>query len=559
MKKGYLGKSCGIKKSMERLRRIDGMERYFNTEGLCNPEEHYMIRLDDRLQQIRKRFVDRGKYFVINRGRQYGKTTTLRALAKDLRKDYLVVSLDFQMMSTTSFEHEKNFVSAFTKYFVRAAGNGQDAVEAVETSALKELAALSADESFGLEELFHRMSKICQVSRKPVVMMIDEVDSAANNQIFLDFLSLLRGYYLERKTRPIFHSVILAGVYDIKNLKLKIRPEEEHKYNSPWNIAADFDVNMNFTVEEIQSMLQEYEGDYHTGMDVGEMAAEIFQYTSGYPYLVSAICKILDEKLPERGADLEALGIRNIWGKEGIAEAVKIILKSKVPLFESMVKQLDIFSDLRNMIQEILYQGKRIPYSPDMKAISIGLMFGFLTEKDNQVMVANRIFEMRLLNLFISEEAVESDAFQFGERERNQFILGGRLDMDLVLKKFTEYFTDIYGDNDERFVEAYGRKLFLLYLKPIINGKGNYYMEAQTRDARRTDVIVDYKGEQFIVELKIWHGNEYNERGEKQLAEYLDYYRKKKGYLVSFNFNRKKWVGMKENRVGDKVIVEAVV
>lgn len=105
------------------------------------------------------------------------------------------------------------------------------------------------------------------------------------------------------------------------------------------------------------------------------------------------------------------------------------------------------------MIQEILYQGKRIPFSPDMKAISIGLMFGFLEEKDNQVMVANRIFEMRLLNLFISEEAMESDAFKFGERERNQFISDARLDMDLVLRKFTEYFTDIYGDNDEKFVE----------------------------------------------------------------------------------------------------------
>lgn len=32
-------------------------------------------------------------------------------------------------------------------------------------------------------------------------------------------------------------------MYDIKNLKLKIRPEEQHQYNSPWNIAAQFDVN----------------------------------------------------------------------------------------------------------------------------------------------------------------------------------------------------------------------------------------------------------------------------------------------------------------------------
>ncbi len=43
-------------------------------------------------------------------------------------------------------------------------------------------------------------------------------------------------------------------------------------------------------------------------------------------------------------------------------------------------------------------------------------------------------------------------------------------------------------------------------------------MEARTRNAGRTDVIVDYAGEQFIVELKIWCGKEYNERGEEQIA-----------------------------------------
>ena len=122
-----------------------------------------------------------------------------------------------------------------------------------------------------------------------------------------------------------------------------------------------------------------------------------------------------------------------------------------------------------------------------------------------------------------------------------------------------EYFTDIYSDNDEKFIETYGRKIFLLYLKPIINGKGNYYIETQTRDARRTDVIVDYAGEQFIVEMKIWHGNEYHERGEQQLAEYLDYYRQVKGYMLSFNFNKKKEIGMKTVWVRDKVVVEAVV
>ena len=70
---------------------------------------------------------------------------------------------------------------------------------------------------------------------------------------------------------------------------------------------------------------------------------------------------------------------------------------------------------------------------------------------------------------------------------------------------------------------------------------------------------MDYLGEQFIVELKIWHGEEYNERGEEQLTDYLEYYRKDKGYMLSFNFNKNKTVGVKEIKIGDKTIVEAVV
>lgn len=129
------------------------------------------------------------------------------------------------------------------------------------------------------------------------------------------------------------------------------------------------------------------------------------------------------------------------------------------------------------------------------------------------------------------------------------------LNMELVLEKFMIHFHDIYGENTEKFVEENGRRVFLLYSKPIINGTGNYYIEAQTRDQSRTDVIVDYLGKQYVIELKIWRGNEYNKRGEKQLAEYLEYYHLEKGYLLSFNFNKNKKTGLKEVEA-DKQISE---
>ena len=76
---------------------------------------------------------------------------------------------------------------------------------------------------------------------------------------------------------------------------------------------------------------------------------------------------------------------------------------------------------------------------------------------------------------------------------------------------------------------------------------------------RDRDLIVDYRGEQYIVEMKIWHGQEYHSRGEKPLAEYLDAYHVKTGYMLSFNFNEKKEIGVRDVCVGDKKIVEAVV
>jgi len=513
-----------------------------------------MVRLDDRVRRIKENYIDYGCYLVINRGRQYGKTTTLMALEEYLKEDYIVLSLDFQQLGTADFVSEQIFADAFARIML-------DAFDFIGITCgeefLQPLAAFVGDsKNKGLMELFRCLSRMCAGASKPVVLMIDEVDSASNNQVFIDFLAQLRSYYLKRDRMPTFHSVILAGVYSIKNLKLKLRSESEHQYNSPWNIAVDFGIDMSFSPAQIAGMLEEYEGDYHTGMDIQAAAEEIYHYTSGYPFLVSSICKSIDEDiLGEDGFENPV----NAWSKEGVEKAVALILKRSTLLFESMAKQLDMYSDLYKIVEDIIYCGKKIPFSLEEKAINLGSMFGFLKEENGHVAIANRMFEMCLLNMFMAKEAINSEVYAQGGSDKIGFIKGNKLNMELVLKKFVVYFTEICGDKDERFIEKQGRKIFLIYLKPIINGTGNYYIEAQTRDERRTDVILDYLGEQFIVELKIWHGSEYNERGEKQLADYLEYYHKEKGYMLSFNFNQNKKIGVQEIKVGNKIIVEAVV
>lgn len=534
------------------------MGRKFNVNGDCKPGLHYMVNVDTRLREIRK-MVDNGDYFTINRARQYGKTTTLRALARFLEKDYLVISMDFQVISTSKFRDENTFSLTFAELFVKEAekgkGGGKAAGEAL--GSLKQ--ALQSGRAIELFELFGYLSGICRESEKPVVLMIDEVDSASNHQVFLDFLAQLRRQYIGRDQEAAFWSVILAGVCDIKNIRYKIRPDGVHRYNSPWNIAADFLVDMSFSAEDIAGMLEEYEGDYVTGMDIRAVAGEIYNYTSGYPFLVSRICKLIDERIAGGVGNKEGIGREKAWTKAGVPEAVKILLMERNTLFESLVGKLDEMPGLRDLIYSLLFQGKGILYHPLNKTIETAEMFGFIRNASGYAVISNRIFETFLYNLFLSEEALASDMYETALQDRNRFVLNGRLDMRLVLERFVVHFTDIYGTRDASFLEETGRKYFLLYLKPIINGTGNYYIESRTRNLERTDVVVDYGGEQFVIELKIWRGNAYHERGEAQLADYLDYYHLKKGYMLSFNFNKKKKVGVREIMVGDKLLVEAVV
>lgn len=528
----------------------------FNVAGCCEPDENYMVDISKRLDAI-EALIAEHKYFVINRARQFGKTTMLNLLTRRLSEQYAVFFLSFEGIGDSDYQDEASFCRMVCGLMAEEIQDGL--VSGVDADMQKRLEEIASDESvkINFRILSAVLTDLCNTAAKPVVLMIDEVDQASSSEQFLTFLGMLRSKYLRRARRRTFQAVVLAGLYDIRNLKLRIRSEEEHKYNSPWNIAARFDVEMSFSVEDIAGMLEQYEMDKHTGMHINEVAECIYGYTSGYPVLVSDICKMLDEEIP---SEARFAGGEKVWTEAGISEAVKLIIKEpRVSLFESMMKQLELFPELRLLLSGILYQGKTIPYSPLNEAVNLGMMFGFLKEKNGVVVVSNRIFEMVLLNLFISEEASRSEAYQVGMLNKNQFVKNGFLDMDAVMSKFVQYYTEVFGSNDEKFVEEKGRKLFLLYLKPIINGTGNAYMESATRDLERTDLIIDYLGEQYIIEMKIWRGDSYHTRGEQQICGYLDAYHKKKGYMLSFNFNKNKQPGVQVIQIGDKTIVEAVV
>ena len=216
---------------------------------------------------------------------------------------------------------------------------------------------------------------------------------------------------------------------------------------------------MSFSQSDIAGMLQDYESDHHTGMDINLISSLLYDYTSGYPYLVSRMCKLMDERIVGTSIYTD---LSRIWTREGFMTALKMLLEDNNPLFESLMGKLNDFPELNRVISRLLFQGQSIAYNADDIAVQNALMFGFVKIVNSTVMLANRIFEMRLYNKFLLDyKEQNSSIYNEGARQKNQFIIDGHLNVRLVLEKFVETFDYLYGDRTESFLEDEGRKYFM--------------------------------------------------------------------------------------------------
>jgi hypothetical protein len=545
----------------------------FNVTGTCIPHLHYMVNIDHKVDQVLD-LIEKGKYFVISRPRQYGKTSMIYTLEQRLKDNYVIISTSFEGLGDSKFEDTEKFCG--TIFETLADGLYQTTEE--EKEKLRTL-------GIGLKTLEDVSNAVTQYTRqlnKKIILIIDEVDRASNYNLFIHFLGMLRDKYLKRNSGKdtTFHSVILAGLHDIKNIKLKMQSnrgdgfQSAPSYNSPWNIATEFKVDMSFSAEEIETMLVDYNSHHITvgtghdpsskhalhlrleQEDIPALSKEIYKYTSGYPFLVSKICKVIEEELDRD------------WTLDGIQNAVTKILEEQNTLFDDMIKNIENHLELYELLKSILVFQKIAAYNMDNPTIQRGVLYGLL-KKDvtGKIAIHNKIFEIRLYNYFVSKIELSNhslDDYNFQDAYLDQL---GNINMEKVLLKFQEFIKGNYSNKDIEFYERHGRLLLIAFIKPIINTSalfsagctGFYYLEAQHSYERRSDMIITFNKKEYILELKLWYGQKYHEEGLKQLAGYLDSRNHTTGYLVAFNFNQNKEFTNKWNEVEGKKIFEVLV
>jgi hypothetical protein len=500
---------------------LDGLEirRKFNITGSCNPDRHYMVDVDAKIEAIVQDYIMKGEYFAINRARQYGKTTTLALLRRRLADECRVIKMSFEG-AESYFTSIENLVEGICLNVVGLLGRSNEKYS--------EIWKRDVNPKFPLDDLSTRITEFCELANRGVILMIDEVDRASDYDVFSAFLGLLRKKYLERSETgaPTFQSVILAGVHDIKNLRAKIRPNAEHSYNSPWNIAAPFDIDMSFGPNEIATMLRAYEGDNRVGMDIEAVAERIYYYTGGYPFLVSRLCKTIDERPLE-------------WTAAGVDEAENDLQRGWNTLFEDIIENIVAYPSFGNMLESILLHGQELSFAFSNPDMNLGAMFGILKENAGKAVVSNIVFETVLYNYFTSKEETKLLFSSSYTENKSLFIHDGKLDVASVIERFAAFMKAEHRDEDGAFIERQARLLFLSFLKPVINGTGHYAVEPETRGSRRMDVVVFYGNEEHIIELKIWRGEQAAEEGYGQLVSYLKSRGQTRGYLVSFADNKK--------------------
>ena len=135
------------------------MRKEFNVTGSCNPQWHYMVDTPKRFEAV-ETLIARGKYFIINRARQYGKTTMLRMIYRKLSDKYLMIDTSFEGVGDSVFESEASFVQLIVTLMKESLQYANEPCPSV----------LDDDKPATMKDLSKIIINFCQSSQKPVLL-----------------------------------------------------------------------------------------------------------------------------------------------------------------------------------------------------------------------------------------------------------------------------------------------------------------------------------------------------------------------------------------------------
>ena len=178
---------------------------------------------------------------------------------------------------------------------------------------------------------------------KPIVLLLDEIDSLPEDLLLSVLAQLRRGY--TARPLPFVHSLALVGVRDVRDYRVKIRPEQESMGTaSPFNVKSDSLTLRNFSRDEVAELYAQHTAETGQGF-TPEAVDRVFADTQGQPWLVNAIGRqCVDAEVTDRS--------QAITESHAVAAREAVILRRDTHL-DSLVDKLQE-ERVRRIIEPIL-------------------------------------------------------------------------------------------------------------------------------------------------------------------------------------------------------------
>jgi len=497
--------------------------RFFNTSGPVVPADHYCIPpltrvdLDDVCQLVRNK-----RYFVLHAPRQTGKTTVLLALRDLLNSgevgEYRCVYFNVEVGQAGGEDTTRAMRAIFRELASWARFTLRDSLPGEIWSGL--LDELGPDGALG--EVLNRWA---EADRKPLVLLIDEIDSLVGDTL-ISVLRQLRAGYVQRPER-FPQCVVLCGVRDVRDYRIRSGPDNSViAGGSAFNIKARSMRLGDLSREEVLALLAQHTEDTGQGF-TPEALETVWARTQGQPWLVNAL------------ADAVCFG-SDVGGDRPPTITVDDVNAAQERLIASRETHLDQLADklqedrVRRVVEPLLSGGDERGFTA--RDIEYVRDLGLVAE-DAPLRIANPIYAEvipRELTWAAQEGLVEDTAWYVDA--------DGGLDLERLLAAFQAFFREHSEHWVERFDyrEAGPQLLLQAFLQRIVNGGGRIEREYGLGRGR-TDLLILWpqsdRVRRFVVECKVLHkGLERTIReGLEQTAGYMDRCAAEAGHLVIFD------------------------
>jgi hypothetical protein len=352
-----------------------------------------------------------------------------------------------------------------------------------------------------------------------VALFLDEIDALLDESL-LSVLRQLRDGYPSRPT-GFPHSMALIGLRDVRDYKIKLRPDTESSgTSSPFNVKVESIRLRDFTAEEVARLYRQHTQE--TGQVwTDESVAQAFELTQGQPWLANALAYHLTNRV---------IRDRNVTLTQEHIEAAKdALIERRDTHLDSLVARLNE-PRVRKVIEPILTGD--VSFDPTFNDdFSFVRDLGLVAQRDGAMVISNPIYAEiipRILNFHV----------QMGIYLKPQWFVAddGTLDLMKLIDGFLEFWQR-HGEvllKGMPYHEAAPHLVFMAYLQRVVNHGGVIEREFAVGTGR-ADLVTAFGGRQDVIELKLRRGNYTLTDGLEQVSRYAKRLGRDTGFLIIFD------------------------